>query len=66
MMLSSTPVTPTSHSETAPMSQTLEVEKEFWGEGIEGIDPIMREQMSQVSISNLQWNPSYCFSRPLS
>ena len=46
MMLSSIPVTPTHHSETVPMSQTLEVEQEIQGEGAEGIDLIMREQMS--------------------
>ena len=46
MMLSSTPVTPTCHSEIAPMSQMLEVEQEIWGEGAVGIDPIIREQTS--------------------
>ena len=46
MISSSTPVTPTHHSETVPMSQTFEVEQEIQGEGAEGIDPIMREQMS--------------------
>ena len=45
MMSSSTPVTPTCHSETVPMSQTSEVEQEIRG-GVEGIDPIMKEQMS--------------------
>ena len=38
MMSSSTPVTPTHHSETAPMSQALEIEQKIWGKGAEGID----------------------------
>ena len=36
MMVNSTPTTPTHHSETMQMSQTLKVDSEIWGRGLKG------------------------------
>ena len=36
MMANSTPATPTHHSEMAHLSETLEMDPEVWGKGLNG------------------------------
>ena len=46
MMANSTPITPTHHSETVQMSQTLEMDSEIQGKGEKGIDLVIREPIN--------------------